>query len=971
MRIVIDMQGAQSASRFRGIGRYTMGLAQAVVKNRGEHEIILALSGLFPATIEPIRAAFDGLLTQENIRVWYAPGPVAERQSGNETRREVAELIREAFLASLRPDIIHICSLFEGYVDDAVISIGRFDTTTPVSVILHDLIPLLNPDHYLKPNPSYKCHYLRKFEYLKKASLYLAVSESSRQEGKQNLSAPDHYFINILGGVEDRFQPQTISDETERHLRSKFGITRPFVLYVGGVDERKNLPRLLQAYAALPRDLRNTHQLLLVGQMFEHHIIKGIAKSTGLKQDDLVYTGYITDDELVWLYNLCKVYVFPSWHEGLGLPALEAMRCGTPVIGANTSSLPEVIGLDEALFDPFDVDAISAKLKQALENESFRNRLREHGLRQAKEFSWDKTAKRVISAWEGLHLKTIQRSFDYDQYGLPRLLQKIANVRLQNQELLSLVSCLAVNFPPLPRQRQLLVDVSELIQRDAKTGIQRVVRAILKKWLENSPEGFRVEPVYATTTSSGYFYARRFTSCFLGIPDNWTQDEPVDAWPGDIFFGLDFQTHVVLAQGPVLQRWHNQGVKIWFVVYDLLSVLMPEVFPAVVENVHSSWLRTISYFDGIVCVSRAVVDELHGWLTLHGPHRERPLIINWFHLGADLNDSLPTQGLPSDAPDVLNALNARPSFLMVGTVEPRKGHAQTLDAFEQLWQSGVNINLIIVGKQGWMVEKLVNRLRSHSELNKRLFWLAGISDEYLEKVYGASTCLIAASYGEGFGLPLIEAAQHRLPIIARDIPVFREVAGEHAFYFTNDKSPEVIAEAIKDWLELYKQNKYPKSDAMPYLTWKESAQNLLNIILNDKWTYKLKPDASIRPGIVYDHKSHGLLWQKGWSGPEKEFRWSDGDNAVIEFKASAENATRCRGIRLRLNTLGAQNISISFNERRVFDGMLNGLNQELLLQPVYFHDGINYLVFSLPDARQPGNGDPRRLAVAIKELEIM
>jgi hypothetical protein len=91
MRIAIDMQGVQTESRFRGIGRYSLSLALAIVRNRGDHEIILALNGLFPDSIEPIRAAFDGLLPQENIRVWHAPGPVQEEYPSNDQRREVAE----------------------------------------------------------------------------------------------------------------------------------------------------------------------------------------------------------------------------------------------------------------------------------------------------------------------------------------------------------------------------------------------------------------------------------------------------------------------------------------------------------------------------------------------------------------------------------------------------------------------------------------------------------------------------------------------------------------------------------------------------------------------------------------------------------------------------------------------------------------------------------------------------------------
>src|SRR5262245_48957128 len=119
MRIVIDMQGAQSESRILGIGRYTMSFSQAIARLRGEHEIILALNGLFPDTIEPIRTAFDGLLPQENIRVWYAPGPVRECQPGNDLRREAAEQIREAFLASRAPAVLHVCSLFEVIADGA------------------------------------------------------------------------------------------------------------------------------------------------------------------------------------------------------------------------------------------------------------------------------------------------------------------------------------------------------------------------------------------------------------------------------------------------------------------------------------------------------------------------------------------------------------------------------------------------------------------------------------------------------------------------------------------------------------------------------------------------------------------------------------------------------------------------------------------------------------------------------------
>jgi glycosyltransferase involved in cell wall biosynthesis len=127
------------------------------------------------------------------------------------------------------------------------------------------------------------------------------------------------------------------------------------------------------------------------------------------------------------------------------------------------------------------------------------------------------------------------------------------------------------------------------------------------------------------------------------------------------------------------------------------------------------------------------------------------------------------------------------------------------------------------------VEALTARIQANRELNKRLFWLKNISDECLEKLYSISTCLIAASEGEGFGLPLIEAAQHGLPIIARDIPVFREVAKDGAFFFSG-LNPENLADAIEQWIDLYNSDRHPKSETIHWITWEQSVQRLAHIL---------------------------------------------------------------------------------------------------------------------------------------------
>jgi len=230
-----------------------------------------------------------------------------------------------------------------------------------------------------------------------------------------------------------------------------------------------------------------------------------------------------------------------------------------------------------------------------------------------------------------------------------------------------------------------------------------------------------------------------------------------------------------------------------------------------------------------------VAQDLRLWTNDNPEPRFQALQIGWFHLGADIDQSIPTSGIPQNARKMLSLIDSLPSFLMVGTVEPRKGYIQVIDAFTTLWERGVRVNLVIVGKEGWLglpdserrsIPDIIRRLRKHPELGKHLLWLDGASDEFLQKIYSACTCLIAASEGEGFGLPLIEAAQHGIPIIARDIPVFREVAGQHAYFF-DGLAPENLVDALLEWLDLYKKDATPISRDMPWLTWKQSSNELL------------------------------------------------------------------------------------------------------------------------------------------------
>lgn len=410
MRIVLDLQACQASSKHRGIGRYSMSLAQAMVRQGGDHELLVALSGHYPDAIAEVRAAFDTLLPQQRIHVYDLPAPLAEYDKRNAWRVRAAEQMREHYLASLAPDVLHVASLFEGLGENAVASVahgdGRFDT----AVTLYDLIPLLRKDVYLAEE-HVSAWYYRKLQSLKNAELLLAISGHSRLEAMAALQLPADRVVNISSAVGPEFHPRTLADADKRELYARYGLRGSFIMYTGGIDYRKNIEGLIEAYSLLPAALRSAHQLAVVCSIQEHDRIRleRVAAKFGLPQGDVVFTGFVSDADLVALYNCTTLFVFPSLQEGFGLPALEAMSCGAATIGSHNSSIPEVIGRPDALFDPTRPGAIAEKMQQVLTDSAFADSLRAHGLVQAKEFSWDASAKRAIEAFEETHARNRPR----------------------------------------------------------------------------------------------------------------------------------------------------------------------------------------------------------------------------------------------------------------------------------------------------------------------------------------------------------------------------------------------------------------------------------------------------------------------------------------------------------------------------------------------------------------------------------
>lgn len=424
MKILIDMQGAQSTgSRNRGIGRYTQSLVRSLILNKeAGDDIILLFSSAFWECIPNVIQEMDVDLSPEQIKIWHCNSSVSALD-GNAVAREVGELSREAYIATLSPDVVLVTSLFEGSGDDVVISVGRFISHVPTVVVLYDLIPYLNRSIYLS-DLRIEAWYERKLQELRKADVLLAISEASRQDALSSLGVSGDEVVNISSAVEG-FSKQKIDSNIETLLRNKYAISGSFVLYTGGIDHRKNIEGLIEAFATLSREILHKTQLVIVCSVhqFIRERLLALASRLGLPANSIVLTGFVPEDDLVRLYNLCDLFVFPSLYEGFGLPVLEAMHCGAVVVGANTSSIPEVIGFSQALFDPSNKEAIADKIVEGLTDEAFRQAFKAHAVEQVKLFTWEESGRRTLAALRNaldVRSPTIPCAQRYDT-GRPRL----------------------------------------------------------------------------------------------------------------------------------------------------------------------------------------------------------------------------------------------------------------------------------------------------------------------------------------------------------------------------------------------------------------------------------------------------------------------------------------------------------------------------------------------------------------------
>lgn len=275
-------------------------------------------------------------------------------------------------------------------------------SSAPCIISVHDLLFSIVSEEGYRNRYVYNTLYLLSRRIItKKAHLIITPSQHSKKDIVQKWKTPEEKIKVIPNGVSKRFYPLR-SLHLNSKVKEKYSIKKDYILYVGNFKPHKNVSSLLEAFAQLPPSLRERYQLVLAGTLDEYSAqLNAMAADLHLK-GEVVFTGAVYEDDLPMLYSEAIIFVFPSLYEGFGLPPLEAMACGTPVICSNTTSLPEVVGDSGVLVDPRESKNFVGAIELLLSDRNLRDKLSSKGLQRAKEFSLERFAKKLLKTIEGV-----------------------------------------------------------------------------------------------------------------------------------------------------------------------------------------------------------------------------------------------------------------------------------------------------------------------------------------------------------------------------------------------------------------------------------------------------------------------------------------------------------------------------------------------------------------------------------------
>lgn len=305
-------------------------------------------------------------------------------------------------------------------------------------------------------------------------------------------------------------------------------------------------------------------------------------------------------------------------------------------------------------------------------------------------------------------------------------------------------------------------------------------------------------------------------------------NKKVSPQKGDVFITLDNFLMSVFSE--YIQYYKNNGVIICSLIHDLIPIRYSKFYPQEdVLTFKTNLKNSLKFCDICITVSDYVKLDLENYIKENAATDDsinKKILIGSYKHGFDIKNNL-NQNISYSRFD---KIFKRPTYIIVSTIEPRKGHSYLLDAFEKIWESGIEVNLLIIGKLGWMIGDLIKRIKSHKQFEKQLFMYNDVSDSELLYCYINAKALITPSVTEGFGLPIIEALSQKTAVLASDIPVFREVGGDFCNYF-DLSSPNNLAEIIINWEKNGVKPECRNINEFKWPTWKESAEEFIKKVV--------------------------------------------------------------------------------------------------------------------------------------------
>jgi glycosyltransferase involved in cell wall biosynthesis len=587
-----------------------------------------------------------------------------------------------------------------------------------------------------------------------------------------------------------------------------------FVAHFGFVHAFKQPELLLEGAALAVRRLDHPVEVIFVGAVADEAYQAALQRLADRLQIRVRFLGYVSPEELgAWAASVdCAVQLRSVSHGESSGSVARLLAAGRPTVVSDIGSFadlprdvvrhhPATGGADElaqAL-----VECLTPEVGEAL------------GTRAAA-YAAEALS---LSVWARATHETLTRAYagNVAVQGAPGLRRASPDAPQQIRDALVAAATAASARRRGGAARVWASDVSVLAVTPFLTGIQRVTLSLHRELASVLPRqgGALVAADVAPPVVSVEPHASiRQDAVLTGVE--------VDVGDAEWLLCLDLNFGLPQVESRLMEA-RARGTRVLVNVYDLLIVSNPEWFvPRAAESAFLPWLHSVVRVADVVTVnSRATAEVLRSWVEENAPERSAALRVEVLPLGVDVPERLPPPR-PRDQP---------PHFVVLGTIEPRKGHDDLLDAFDLLWQSGEETRLTIVGRQGWMVESLVTRLTGHREWRRRLEWLPSADDAALADVLDAADGIIVPSRGEGYGLPVVEAGVRSLPLVVRDIPVLREVAGEGATWFSG--GGEELADVLADWLARWRAGEHLVPVSMDLQSWNDVARRLVDLLLHE------------------------------------------------------------------------------------------------------------------------------------------